>query len=202
MVRCANCSHSWFQEPPEDYSLKALPQYSAGVSTISELTVGTLDRPRRHHLLSQAAGWAALSLAVMVMVLIAAQYRVEIVRLWPQAATLYAAFGETVNTRGLVFQQTHYEREYQGGVPVLAIKGQIVNTSAEAQPIPPVRVSLRNAEEREIFNWTFLPDQREVAPGEATTFITRLSNPPAGAQDMIIRFASLPEPAADTMAAR
>lgn len=194
MVRCAQCSHSWYQESPDDCSLKALPHYSGGAAaTITELTVGDIDRTRRFGLISQITGWLALLLVASVFLAAAYQYRVDIVRLWPQAATLYSVFGENINTRGLIFQQTHYERIYQNDMPVLTLRGEIVNKTSDELPVPRVKVTIRDADERSLFDWTFDPMPRQLRPGEVGSFETQLSNPPSGAQDLMIRFSQVPD---------
>jgi len=190
MVRCAQCGHSWYQESPDDYSVKALPHYAGGAAaTINELTVGTGGPARAFGRTGQFAGWAALICAAALIVAAATQYRVDVVRLWPPAATLYSALGETINTRGLVFQKTHYERTYKDNRPVLSLRGEIVNTTASELPVPRLKVTIRDADERALFDWIFDPDSRRLRAGEVGSFESQLSNPPAGAQDLMIRFA-------------
>jgi len=65
----------------------------------------------------------------------------------------------------------------------------VVNLTDQALPIPRVRISLRDAEGLELYYWTVVLDQTRIEAGATSEFITRLSSPPLGAQDIEVRFA-------------
>ncbi len=92
MVRCAGCSHSWFQEPPDDLPLRALPDYSGQSSHSDELTTLGELQSNNFGLAGRIAGWAVLAGLALVVMTATYQYRVGIVQIWPQAATLYSLF--------------------------------------------------------------------------------------------------------------
>lgn len=112
----------------------------------------------------------------------------EIAQVWPGSASLYETFGISVNTRGfkIVAQQT---QEFDKAVPVIAIKGQIINETDRDLPVPKVRLSVRDQQGRELYHWTVLADQQRLGPKEQGTFSARLESPPADAYDLEVRFA-------------
>jgi predicted Zn finger-like uncharacterized protein len=188
MVRCANCGHSWFQKPPDD-----MPRSVAGGSTegIAALEAGQLGGRRRGLASSfpTLALWLVLAGALAGLGYFAYQYRVEIVRGWPQSATLYKLFGVEVNSAGMEFRDITYAFETQEGLNILAVRGAVVNVTDQALPIPRVRVSLRDEAGEELYAWTVVLDDTRLDPGATTQFVTRLSSPPPGAANIEVTFA-------------
>ena len=86
-------------------------------------------------------------------------WRADVVRWFPQTASLYAAIGLPVNLRGLVFANVTTEKESQDGVQVLVVEGKIVNAARHAVDVPRLRFAVRNDSGHEIYTWTALPDQ-------------------------------------------
>lgn len=187
MVRCATCGHSWFQKPPDD-----MPRSVAGAGEAA----GTLDTadlgPRKRGFpfaISTLALWAVLAGAVFGFGYLAYQYRVEIVRGWPQAATLYNLFGVEVNGAGMEFRDITYAFETQEGLNVLAVHGTVLNVTDQPLPIPRVRISLRDEAGAELYAWTVVLEATRLDPGASTEFVTRLSSPPPGAANIEVTFA-------------
>lgn len=205
MVRCANCGHSWFQKPPEDMPLSVAQDAprmggsvqvgrtaAAGVGTIggAERLTPVSPRPRRKGISASAiAIWLLILVALGVLGAAFYQYRVEIVRSWPQTASVYGLAGIDVTSSGLVFRNVATERAMNDGLPVLTVNGQVVNVTDQALPIPRIRVSLLDEEGEELYYWTFALQQTRIGPGAATDFTTRLASPPVGASDLEVRFA-------------
>lgn len=117
----------------------------------------------------------------------------QIVQAVPSMAPIYDALGYKVNSRGLDFADITYAREIDNGVTVLAIRGQIVNVSDREIPVPKVRVTVRDADKRNIYGWTFTPDTSKLDPKARAPFATRLESPPPDAWDLEIRFAKAGE---------
>jgi hypothetical protein len=59
--------------------------------------------------------------------------------------------------------------------------------------VPQIRVTLSDADRRELYHWTFMPAVISLHPGQTTRFVTRLSSPPAGARHLDLRFATAGE---------
>ena len=138
--------------------------------------------------LAVAAGWTLLALFVGGTAYGFSSYKTDIVRLWPATATLYAAFNDPVDLRGMEFQQVAYKHVYEDGVPVLSISGQVVNVSDARLSVPKVRVGLRDENKKELYYWTFGLPETALEPEQSAEFITRLSAPPVAAKDLEITF--------------
>lgn len=143
-------------------------------------------------------GWAALVLFVAGSIYGVVQYRRDIATFWPATAKLYEAAGAPINLVGFELAQVSYERQDENGLPVLAIKGQVVNVSDETKAIPRVRVALLDDKQKELYHWTFALAEPELKPKEKASFVTRLSSPPVGARDLEVRFV---EPGEEPVAA-
>jgi hypothetical protein len=52
-----------------------------------------------------------------------------------------------------------------------------------------VRVTLNDADNRELYHWSFKPTAPTLKAGETLAFRTRLSSPPAAARFAIVTFA-------------
>ncbi|MGN6150229.1 MAG: DUF3426 domain-containing protein [Rhizomicrobium sp.] len=135
------------------------------------------------------AGWIGLVAAVLVIGFAAANYRTQIVTIWPQSASLFSKFGMAVNTRGLDFTDVRHMNQTEDGQPVLVITGKLVNVSSKKLDVPPLRVTLSDENKRAIYDWSFEPSSKPLAPGQSVAFRTRLSNPPASARHVEMRFA-------------
>ena len=112
----------------------------------------------------------------------------EIAQVWPESATLYEALGMPVNTVGFKIVASHTQ-ELDKTVPVIAIKGQIINETDRERAVPKVRLAVRDQSGKEIYHWTVLADQQRLGPREQGTFSARLESPPAEAADLEVRFA-------------
>jgi hypothetical protein len=129
---------------------------------------------------------AALALIAINIGLVA--YRADVVRLLPQAASLYAAIGLPVNLRGLVFMNVETSREDQDGVAVLVVEGTIANVTPRAVAVPRMRFALRNEAGQEIYSWTALPTKNVLAAGDTLPFRSRLASPPRDGNQVMVRF--------------
>jgi hypothetical protein len=112
----------------------------------------------------------------------------EIAQVWPESASLYELLGMEVNTVGFKIIASHTQ-ELDKTVPVIAIKGQIINETDRDRVVPKIRLAVRDQAGKEIYHWTVLPDQQRLGPHEQGTFSARLESPPAEAVDLEVRFA-------------
>jgi predicted Zn finger-like uncharacterized protein len=128
-------------------------------------------------------------IAVLVAILLAAlQWRVAMVRHFPQTASLFAMIGMPVNLRGLNFMDVKSRGEFHDGVMVLVIEGTIVNLTPRTLEIPRLRFSLRNGTGHEVYAWTALPSKTLLGSGDGLPFRSRLASPPPDGRDVIVRF--------------
>jgi len=210
-VRCAKCSHVWFQAPPEievepepepaPISVVASePAPRSMVSAVSVDEAPAQEAPPREPMspapvmrLAALAGWAALIVVVVGLAFAGVQYRQAVASLWPKTASLYAALGAPVNVRGLDLRDVHPDRQFENGQPVLEVKGDIVNVSDHPIPVPQIRVALIDDDAREVYHWTFDSGAGTLASGASHAFTTRLTAPPQEAKSLDIRFAETGE---------
>jgi predicted Zn finger-like uncharacterized protein len=146
--------------------------------------------PRR---LALGTGWLALAAAVAAVVFVMAVWRQQVVQVWPQSASLYAAFGTKVNPLGLEIGEVKSNQAPQNGQIVLTVSGALTNVTGKELPVPQIRVGLADGDKRELYHWTFAPEVMTLKPGQTTHFVTRLSSPPEGARHLEVRFAKAGE---------
>lgn len=198
-VRCAKCGHVWFHaigeaemEPEAD--LVARPPESRtlgdGVVTPHRDTTTTNagnGTPIKIQWASVGA-WASLLIFIAAISWAVMTYRQTIAELWPNAASFYAAIGMPVNVRGLAFEGVSHTVDEEDGQRLLAITGKIVNIGQRELPIPQVKISLADSERHELYTWDFDVGVATLKPGETTDFVQRLTNPPATAVFIDVRF--------------
>jgi hypothetical protein len=132
--------------------------------------------------------WIALLFIVLWGAWATIAYRQPIVEAWPRAGSFYAAIGMPVDINGLALQDFTYTNEFEGGVPVLLITGKVVNASTRELPVPPVHISLTDAERRELAAWNVNVGTPTLAPGESRNIETRRLNPPDARRNLDVRF--------------
>jgi hypothetical protein len=110
----------------------------------------------------------------------------EIVKLWPQSASLYEWLGQPVNARGFNIVAT-YSQETNEGIPAIVVKGRIINETDRELPVPAIRLAIRDAQKTELRVYKVLADQDRLGPKQEGTFQMRLDLPPAPAADVEIR---------------
>lgn len=116
-------------------------------------------------------------------------FRYQVVRFAPGSAMLYGFAGFEVNLRGLEFRDIVYAREFEDGIPVLAVRGEIVNVTENPVMLPTIRFSLRDSRAQEVYHWTGSAGPDLLAPSGVVPFESRLASPPVGAQEILVRFA-------------
>ncbi|HJS45421.1 MAG TPA: zinc-ribbon domain-containing protein [Rhizomicrobium sp.] len=205
-VRCAKCGHSWHQaaEAAEPLPEPPAPAFDGTPETpVPEPADGGFS-PTRDFAppsvvpepsaplapkLAIIAGWIGLFVVVLLIAFAAVKYRQHIASIWPQSAGVYNGIGLPVNASGLDFRKVGYRRETEDGQIVLAVSGEIVNTSSRQLPVPQtVRITLSGADKRELYHWTLKPSVTVLAPGQSVPFLTRLASPPSAARILDVSF--------------
>jgi predicted Zn finger-like uncharacterized protein len=200
-VRCANCQHTWFEAAPEEtpssIELPPLPEAPPVVRMTSAAESGVEHRIQLPAVPRQGKGMAWLgrvaSAAVVVMViwgLVAA--RQQVMSAVPFTTRLYtlAGLGPAVPGQGLELREVTPSRGADNGVPTLAINGQVANVSSSPQPVPKLRVALRDTNNKELQSWIVSVTDEPLAPGASVPFHTTISQPPDGATGVIVSFAA------------
>jgi len=139
--------------------------------------------------ISAVAGWGTLAAIIVLAAGLSVHYRQNIVKMLPGSAQFYARLGMPVNVRGMSFANVVYKRDFENGLPVLAIKGEVVNLTSQKKILPRVRFGLLDETDRELYHWSVRVDKKPIGPNARVKFVTRLSSPPAGAKGLMVRFA-------------
>jgi predicted Zn finger-like uncharacterized protein len=115
--------------------------------------------------------------------------RVDVVRLFPETARLYAAVGYTVNLRGLTFRNIVTELVQEGEARVLVIEGDIANAEERTISVPLISVSVQGEDGAQLYTWTSEPQRPKLAAGDLMRFRARLVSPPPQGKNVLVRFA-------------
>jgi len=115
--------------------------------------------------------------------------RATVIDAWPPASMIYGMVGLPPGVGfGLEFRNVAPTQELEGDTVVLVISGEVVNISSRLRNIPMLQGSLLDAGQNEIHRWTFSMTSGELAPGEWSSFSTRVPNPPEGARGLEVTF--------------
>ena len=130
----------------------------------------------------------ALILGLLIVDAMLVGWRTDVVRLLPQTASIYAAIGMPVNLRGLSLDDLSTATEMHEGVPILVVRGKIINVTGAITEVPRLKLVVRDAARREIYSWTVGASAARLLPYQTTDFSSRLASPPAGSKDVMVRF--------------
>ena len=182
---------------PKDHGSDAVVKFEPGEPEKNVATIAARraqqkysDRKQRRSALRQIANMPVLITVLVLVVLGALQWRVALVRQFPQTASLFAMIGMPVNLRGLTFMDVKSRGEFVDGAMVLVVEGTIVNLTPKALDVPRLRFGLRNGSGHEVYAWTALPTKTLLGSGDGLPFRSRLASPPPDGRDVIVRFFS------------
>lgn len=146
---------------------------------------GEHHRARSRGFIGLVAALATLSLALVVFFSIPPQ---DMVAYWPQSAGVYNALGIQVNKSGFKIIATQTQ-ELANSIPIIVIKGELINETDRELEVPPVRIAVRDRGKKELHHWIVRAEQDHVGPRGKGSFSARLESPPADAVDLEVRFA-------------
>jgi predicted Zn finger-like uncharacterized protein len=211
-VKCSRCAHVWRQRAEGAGGDAVAAAEAPSQDETAWLAPPSGERPapadpavserRRRPLEPPAAtppgkrfGTSAVVLVLLVVLFGAGAgaflARDHVVAAVPGVAKIYAllgAFGE-VPGAGLELRNLDSERRRDDGVPVLVIRGEIVNAGAAPSTVPSLRGSLYGADGAELTSWRFAVADPSIAAGASAPFETEVRDPPVEATDLKIRFA-------------
>lgn len=134
---------------------------------------------------------AALVMAAVLLPMIAVATRERIVSAMPRTNALYAAIGLPVNLDRLVIGPVQATLRFENDLRTLQVESEIANPRGSAHPLPPLRVSIRDASGATLYSWTTTPPVKSVPAGGRVPIRARLTAPPAGAE-VVVEFARSP----------
>jgi predicted Zn finger-like uncharacterized protein len=137
----------------------------------------------------RSSRWTALILVLFAFNVALVGARSEVVRFFPQTASLFAAVGLPVNLRNLKFENLRISKEAQEGLSSLIVEGTIISITSRPVEVPRLRFAARDTAGQEVYTWTALPGRSILGPGEKLDFRSRFVSPPDNAVDVMVRFA-------------
>jgi hypothetical protein len=171
---------------PEEPS--AAPEATTEADEIENFVVRRKRLQARRNKERRSSRWTALILVLFAFNVALIGARSEVVRFFPQTASLFAAVGLPVNLRSLKFENMRISKETQEGLSALVIEGTIVSVASKATEVPRLRFAARDAAGQEVYTWNALPSRSILGPGEKLDFRSRFVSPPPNATDVMVRF--------------
>lgn len=129
-------------------------------------------------------------ITLMTLVGMAYQFRIDIVRAYPDLGGLYAAVGLEVNIYGLIFTNVETLRTLKDGEDVTIITAKIRSVVDHTVRVPSILVSILNADGTPIYEWTARAPVDNISPGDIVAFQTQLTSAPADAAHVRLVFGS------------
>lgn len=201
-VRCANCRHSWFQEPaPLD--LNVAPSAPAAIEPPSPVdpapwpeapppsdyapsaadesyTEEDYVRPRRN----PARLWT-IAAVIVALLLTGAVFAIQYFGL-PEIGQKIGIPVQSGDALGLTGNAER--RALASGNEVLEVRGEIVNRTDTVQRVPQIRAELKDAQDRVVYSWSIAPPVRELQARGTVTFNSANVDVPRGGRRLSLTF--------------
>lgn len=142
----------------------------------------------------------AAFVALLSILLLGYALRTDLVTWFPQLAGLYAAIGMPVNVVGLEFEDAKTLTLLRDGKTVMQISARIRSVAPRTVPLPPVLVSLLNAQGAPVYQWAVTPPAPSMDPGDVVPFATEMSAPPEAAVTVRLSFTNSTSSSAGNLA--
>lgn len=152
---------------------------------------------RKFRSLGLTFGWLALCMVVIAGSIAFFVGRDVIIAQFPATVALYhkVGMGPLPLGSGIALPVPEAARETRGEDNILIITGRLENTQSTTLAIPLLRGSLLNAQNEEIYVWTFRVDKAEILPGEWVSYEAEIVNPAIGTQGLSLTFVTEAEAA-------
>lgn len=217
-VRCANCRHSWFQDPPpldvtapaaavpptprvpvDDIAPpdeRADPPAAPPATPVTVIEdMGPAPAPAYDAFAHRAPFRATRNSArARTIASIAAGLLMLVavgVILWTTAPGLAERVGLSFGPEAQplrIVDNPIERRKMANGSELFAVSGQVTNPSATRQRVPDIRADLRDAQGKIVFSWTITPPQRTLAPNAAIDFNSGQVDVPATSKRLDLSF--------------
>jgi predicted Zn finger-like uncharacterized protein len=125
---------------------------------------------------------------LMTLLVGAVAFRTDLVKQFPDLAGAYEALGLKVNIIGLEFRDVTTLVTLKGGQNVMQVDGRIYSVAAHDVVVPPVVVTIIGEDGTKLYEWSVLPQARDLEPGEVVDFSTQLTSPPQAAARVKLTF--------------
>jgi predicted Zn finger-like uncharacterized protein len=199
-VRCAACGGSWRAapvaavpaEPPLELSLSPeteRPGEARPAPLPKRLRAKAEEKRKSREAVAVGVAWAGLGAGFVALMLGAVLFRVDVVRLWPQAASAYAFARMPVNPTGLAIEGVQGQPNLIGGHAALSVTAVERNVETEPRASMPLRVVLYDKAGKRLTSMVAAPPPRAIAPGETRPFAVNFIDPPTEGASFVVEFA-------------
>lgn len=215
-VRCANCRHSWFQEPASAEVVamaEAEPVAAPAAAVVSDpappppspppppeafaadpapraapADTAEAPLPFRRPRRNPAKRWTmiAAGAAALMLAATAGLYWFGLPG-WAQGLGIPGMAGEPDLVIELPANQDH--RELPDGTIYFAASGVIINPTDREQRVPPILAELRDAQGTIVYSWTIKPPVRMLPPNEKVNFSEAKLDIPRRATQLTVSWA-------------
>lgn len=216
-VKCTSCGTAWrAQAPPDPEAPKPAPapppppafpdpeeEFAAAAHRRSEILrekKAEAERKARQAAVITASVWAGVVAAIALCVAGGIIFRIQVVRIWPGAATAYAKLGMPVNASGLLIDKVQAAPAIVSGRHALMVTGVLTNVSASPRPAPAFKVSVLDSASKPIMEKVINVPAVALKVGEARRFQLQVTDPPPGANDVEVTLAAPSAPPAQPSA--
>ena len=168
-VRCAKCTHSWFQDPVTEplatpQKINEEPKAPLPIMQGSNLPAEFNDEEVRPSSLYVKIAFAASLVFFLFAVSIVGSNKIL-----PHMAWYYSLFG-IKDDSGIALANISAEEIGEGDAKELLVKGRIVNQSKTDKAIPNVRIILLGSDRKELRKLMLDSHEAALAPGEGIDF--------------------------------
>lgn len=206
-VRCAACKHSWFQPgdtldlvaraeaAPDGMAPSPQPQTQSASSQAFRHPDGEEEAPgfdpfaheppfraRRN----PAKLWTMAAIGAGLVMTIGAG-----ALLWSGGTgigkDLGLAVGDTDTPLQIVSNPIE-RRDLDNGSEMFAISGKVVNPTNARQHVPDIRVELKDAQNRVVYNWTVRPEAMSLGPHGSVDFNSAKLDVPVNSRQLALSF--------------
>jgi predicted Zn finger-like uncharacterized protein len=123
--------------------------------------------------------WGGMVAVMVVMLVAAGVFRMNVAHLWPSTAGAYAFARMPVNNVGLVVEDLKAEPAMQDGHAAITITGVLRNITDHQVATPPLRVALLNEHGKRVAGKLAAAADPLIPPSQTRHFSVTLLDPPA-----------------------
>lgn len=214
-VKCAACGHIWTARNEEEPVLEPIDPIPPKPAENAEPEAPKAphrafreraEQKRQDQLKTAAASaWGGLAVAIAGVFAVSFLFRADIVSVWPQSSSAYAAVGIDANAYGVTIDSLDVSRGEEHGIPTVVVSGEVRNIDRQARALPQLQARLLGEDGAPVLEWTVILDGEAIGPGQSYAFSSVVTDPPAGAVEAEITLAGLmpspPEVPAETQLA-
>ena len=133
--------------------------------------------------------WGGMVAVMVVMLVGAGVFRMNVAHLWPRTAGAYAFARMPVNNVGLVVEDLKAEPTMQDGHAAIVITGVMRNITDRPVAAPPLRVALLNQTGKRVSGKLAAAANPLIPPSQIRHFSVTMLDPPRSANTLEIGFA-------------